>query len=319
MFKKLKRGVKKDLEGPEKVVITKVDKTKAIKDACRSGNILQLVSRVTGHTLQWMSSKETLDGLGCLDNDAKSTLWTVNLVADSIKEGFIIQLHNEGFYLCIADGETKLTEYEDPAAAGDETLLKVSIVEQFIRLESADDCGHHIGILNNGDLKAAIATGTEMEAHFAPKVIFSTPIENGDHLKNSTEIINGGGVELEPVETPQETESKSKEDINKEESEEKPEKKKSKLKKLKESFRKRSKSQELLAKKDVENKDSKEEIEVTETVETPETTEDAPKTEEITTENTDITVSTESPEVVDADKIEVVESTNESDVVTNTS
>ena len=44
--------------------------------------------------------------------------------------------------------------------------FKISIVEQFIRLESADDSGHHIGILSNGDLKAAFATGTEMESHF---------------------------------------------------------------------------------------------------------------------------------------------------------
>lgn len=329
MFKKLKRGGKKSgdviVDGIDKVVISKVDKNKVIKDACRTGNILQFVSRVTGFTLRWMATKETLDGLGSFESDAKSTLWTVNLVSESIKDGTIIQLHNEGYFLSIVDGETKLTEHEDPSTAGEETLLKLSIVEQFVQLEAADGCGHHIGVLNNGDLKAAIATGTEMESHFAPRVIHSAPMENGDHTKSSTEVVNGGAIELEPVENEQEPKEEIKED-----GEEKPEKKKSKLVKLKESFRgRRSKSRELLTPKkeateskgstdDIAAAETKEGEEVTKTEESTEekSTEITEKSTEITEKSSEIVESTDTPNV---DKIETVEPTNSPEAVTITS
>lgn len=321
MFKKLKRsGKKSDVEGNDK--INPVDKTKVVKDACRTGNILQLVSRITGHTLQWMASKETLDGLGSLDKDLKSTLWMVNLISSSAKEGLIIQLHNEGFYLSIVEGETRLSQFDEPSAAGDETFLKVSSVEQFIRLEAADDSGHHIGVLSNGDLKAAIATGTEMESHFAPKIVYSVPVENGNHIKNSTEVLSGGDIELEPVETDNENLNKSKEDIK--EGDDKPEKKRSTLTRLKESFRKRSRSQEILNKKDnSESKDVKDEVESNEPVadvhvENGDITLETPSVEitevEVTTkseEATNITVESEK-----SDKIEVIESKSSSEAIT---
>lgn len=325
MFKKLKRGGKKS-EVEDNVVVNKVDKTKVVKDACRTGNILQLVSRITGHSLQWMASKETLDGLGSLDKEVKSSQWTVNLVSNSVKEGLIIQLHNDGFYLSIVEGETRLAQFDEPSAAGDETFLKVSTVEQFVRLEAADESGHHIGVLNNGDLKAAIATGTEMESHFAPKIVYSVPVENGNHVKNSTEVINGGDIELEPVEAEQENLNKSKDDI-KEDGEDKPEKKQSTLKKLKVSFRKKTKPQEIQSKKDTsEPKEVKDDIESKDNVEdapvengtSENKTDEAPSTEnatvEITTKSEETTVVTVTSET--SEQKEVIGSISSSEAIT---
>jgi hypothetical protein len=41
-------------------------------------------------------------------------------------------------------------------------------------LQSVAEVGRHVGILNNGELKSALATGKELDSHFAPRLIVSS-------------------------------------------------------------------------------------------------------------------------------------------------
>jgi len=211
MLGKIAKGLKKN-KGDAK----HADKSEYLKHLFSSGNVIQLFSRVTGHTLQRTYTKEELDGHGLAKKDAASTLWTIHKISDE-KEELIVHIYQDQDFLSIVDGETKLSKFDNPLVATDETKFKISYTEQFVRLELADGCGHHVGILPSGSLKAAIATGNENASHFAPRVVVKvsksedgldsvdvtnsepTPVcTNGDDPhENQTEIKENGITEHE--------------------------------------------------------------------------------------------------------------------------
>jgi len=161
MLSKLTKNFKKGGKGNTSATCKKDH----FKLAFKTGNIVQLFSRITGSTLQVTECK-SLDGLGSKDSEASNTLWTVNVIDEHT-----IQLQQEESFLSIVDGEAKLVNKDE--LSGDESKLKISFFEQFVLLEAENGCGHHIGILDNGALKSAIATGTENCSHFAVKLIFT--------------------------------------------------------------------------------------------------------------------------------------------------
>ena len=58
---------------------------------------------------------------------------------------------------------------------GVETKFQVSQIAngQFIYLESMKERGRHVGILNTGQIKPALATGKEQHSQFAVRVVVS--------------------------------------------------------------------------------------------------------------------------------------------------
>lgn len=179
MFSKLTKNFKISKTSKGAVSTSKRDH---FKKAFKTGNIVQLYSRISGSTLQCNSSK-ALNGLGSKDVDAASTLWTVAVVDEHT-----IQLHQDDMYLSIVEGESKLVTKDE--SNEENTKFKLGFQEQFVLLEAANDCGHHVGVLENGELKSAIATGTENSSHFAVKIIFEQPTESEDKKEETADELD---------------------------------------------------------------------------------------------------------------------------------
>jgi hypothetical protein len=59
----------------------------------------------------------------------------------------------------------------NPLAAGVECKFRLSQNSHFVILESVKEPGRHIGMLPNGELKSALATGKEHDAQFGVRLI----------------------------------------------------------------------------------------------------------------------------------------------------
>lgn len=180
MFSKLTKNFK--ISKTSKGAAVSTCKRDHFKKAFKTGNIVQLYSRISGSTLQCNSSK-VLNGLGSKDVDAASTLWTVAVVDEHT-----IQLHQDDMFLSIVEGESKLVTKDE--SNEENTKFKFGFHEQFVLLEAANGSGHHVGLLENGDLKSAIATGTENSSHFAIKIIFEQPTEVEEKKEETAEELD---------------------------------------------------------------------------------------------------------------------------------
>lgn len=165
--------VTREVSHIQKDVSREVDKvwSSPILDNFKTGNVIQLVSRSSGFCLQIVVSPSghlVVDGMGPEGPAVYHAHWTV------INEGKnAVRLHNNNNYLAIVNGATVVGSFPPPAKPGPETRFRVSTHENFIVLESIQEPGRYIGILNNGQLKSALATGREHDADFAPKLIYS--------------------------------------------------------------------------------------------------------------------------------------------------
>jgi hypothetical protein len=145
--------------------------TTPLLESFQTGNVIQLVSRSSGKALQIVSdskdkNKLVLDGCGPEGTPTENATWVC------INEGsHVVHLHNNKNFIAIKDGKTYLAHYE-PASAGPETKLKVKQMDKnFVCLMSVDEHGRHVGILPTGELKEAIATGSENDGQFGVRII----------------------------------------------------------------------------------------------------------------------------------------------------
>jgi len=176
MLSKLTKSFRVSKGGKESASTTQ--KRDHFKAAFKNGNILQLFSRTTGSTLQ-VNGNNSLDGLGSKSIEATNTLWTVTVVDEKT-----IQLNQDESYLSIVDGEAKLVSKDE---ATEVSKLRLSFQEQFVLLEDVKGCGHHIGILGSGEMKAAIATGAENNSHFALRIVFTAKPETNEKIIETAE------------------------------------------------------------------------------------------------------------------------------------
>ncbi|BFZ13850.1 hypothetical protein BsWGS_16890 [Bradybaena similaris] len=163
-------GVQLDKAG-EKINET-VDKnyTSALLDLFKTGNVVQLISRVTGRTVQIVvnpAGQLVIDANGPLDPNAFNSLWTVTNEGNNQ-----VRLQNFNNYITLVDGIIVVKLYPPGTPHGLETKFQLSqIQQQFVMLESLKEKSHHLGFLRSGELKAALATGKELEAQFAVKLV----------------------------------------------------------------------------------------------------------------------------------------------------
>ena len=67
-----------------------------------------------------------------------------------------------------------LVQGQNPVAAGVECKFRLSQNGQFVLFESVKEGGCRIGVLPSGELKSALATGNENDAHFGIRLIVCT-------------------------------------------------------------------------------------------------------------------------------------------------
>lgn len=147
-----------------------------VLNAFATNNVVQLISRSSGGTLQVVQSSSghlVVDGCGP-DAQAFNNVWTV------INEGNnMVRLHNNNNYLAIVNGTTTVVFMPPGSHHGIETKLRLSTVGQFVLMESCKESGGYVGILNNGSLKSALATGRENHSHFGVRLVSSPYPQQG--------------------------------------------------------------------------------------------------------------------------------------------
>lgn len=134
----------------------------------QSGNVIQLVSRASGRSLQIVQGPTGLvvDGLG--PDNAFNAQWTV------VNEGANqVRLHNNNNFLAIINGATVVMHMPPGSVHTNDTKFQMTQLGQFIVFSSMREPGKHIGILPNGQLKAALATGREDHGQFGVRLIHS--------------------------------------------------------------------------------------------------------------------------------------------------
>lgn len=147
--------------------------TGPILQVFQTNNVVQLVSRASGHSLQIVMSPTqqlVVDGNGPEGPQAFNTLWTV------VNEGNNqVRLHNNHNYLAIVNGITQIVHMPPGSMHGAETKLQLCQTSQFVTLQSCKNIAQHVGVLENGQLKSALATHrTDNHAMFGVRLI-STP------------------------------------------------------------------------------------------------------------------------------------------------
>ncbi|KAH3701845.1 uncharacterized protein LOC127860719 [Dreissena polymorpha] len=134
----------------------------------QSGNFVQLVSRISGRSLEIVQGPAGLvvDGLG--PDNAPHATWTI------VNEGGNqVRLHNNNNFLAIINGSTIVIHMPPGVMHGVETKFQVTQHGQFIILESLKERGRHVGVLPGGALKPALATGKEDHAMFGVRLMYS--------------------------------------------------------------------------------------------------------------------------------------------------
>jgi len=169
MFQSFKQGaaklganIKEGAEAAKEKTLNTMDKHRLQLDNFKTGNIVVLISRTSASALQKVG--DTVNGKGKPDSD--NAKWTIVDMGNHT-----CRLHNGHDFLAIVDGTTKLIHFDDSVTASDETHFKLQNHEQFVSFESNKTDGHHVGILSDGELKPALATGKENDSHFAVKMI----------------------------------------------------------------------------------------------------------------------------------------------------
>ncbi|XP_076110174.1 uncharacterized protein LOC143078979 [Mytilus galloprovincialis] len=154
----------------------KMCETGNILETFQTNNVVQLVSRASGHSLQIVESSETkqpvLDGCGKEGPQASNTLWTV------VNEGKNqVRLHNNNNYIAIVNGITQLVNMPPGTMHGEETKIQLHQTDQFVTMESCKTVAQYVGVLDDGQLKSALATHrNDTHAMFGVRLI-STPYD----------------------------------------------------------------------------------------------------------------------------------------------
>ncbi|XP_033762545.1 uncharacterized protein LOC117344054 [Pecten maximus] len=146
--------------------------TYPVLDHFQTNNVIQLVSRASGHTIQIVVSPTgqlVVDGAGQEGPNVPNAIWTV------VNEGKNqVRLHNNNNYLAISNGNTCLVNMPPGSKHGVETLLQLSSFgNQFVSLMSKKVHGQYVGVLPSGQLKAALATGCGDHGQFGVRLIYS--------------------------------------------------------------------------------------------------------------------------------------------------
>ncbi|XP_052060154.1 uncharacterized protein LOC127700639 [Mytilus californianus] len=141
----------------------------------QTNNVVQLVSRASGHSLQIVmstSKQSVIDGCGAEGPQASNTLWTV------INEGKNqVRLHNNNNYIAIVNGITQLVHMPPGTMHGEETKIQLHQTDQFVTMESCKTVAQYVGVLEDGQLKSALATHrNDTHAMFGVRLI-STPYD----------------------------------------------------------------------------------------------------------------------------------------------
>lgn len=141
----------------------------------KSGNVIQLVSRISGQTLQILQAPDgrlVLDSMGGDGHQFHNAHFTI--VQD--KDGYIM-FHNNFNYLAIKDGVVQLYSagpHSLPTPACRFKVREVLMQNQFVTVENLSERGRYIAVLPNGQIKSAIATsGADQDTHFAIRLIYS--------------------------------------------------------------------------------------------------------------------------------------------------
>lgn len=143
----------------------------------QTNNVVQLICRSNGRTLQIVMSPTgqlVVDGCGAEGPQAFNTLWTV------INEGNNqVRLHNNNNYLAVVNGVTQVIHMPPGSSHGIETKLQLHQTNQFVTMASTKVVTQHVGVLENGQLKSALATHrNDTHAQFGVRLI-STPYATG--------------------------------------------------------------------------------------------------------------------------------------------
>ncbi|GAU87566.1 hypothetical protein RvY_00396 [Ramazzottius varieornatus] len=145
----------------------------AIMNLFQTGNVLQLISKTTGRTLQILQAPNgqlVLDGNGPDDPQAFHTHFIVTREPENV-----VTLHNNYNYIAVVNG---FTTVHRAAEQGHVTLhCRLRLHEpsdKYISLESLQEKTSTVGVTSSGALKSALATRyTDKDAFFAVRLIYS--------------------------------------------------------------------------------------------------------------------------------------------------
>lgn len=137
----------------------------------RTGNVVQLVSKMTGCTLQILQTldgKLIVDAKGSVGYGAFNASWTV------INEGENkVRLHNNNNYLAIVDGYTQVVCLPPDTKHGVETKFHVSQAGEWALFQSVHEPNHYIAVFPDGYLRPAKDSTRGPNAHFGVQLISS--------------------------------------------------------------------------------------------------------------------------------------------------
>lgn len=170
---KVGKQVGKELDYAGKKINETVDKnySSALLSLIKTGNVIQLISRSSGRTVQIVMGPTGLmmvDALGPLDPGAYNTLWTV------VNEGNNqVRLHNYNNYLAVMNGVTCIIPVPPGTLPGQETKFQLSqiITQEFISLESLQFKSQHVGFNKLGQIKAANMTIKDVDGQYGVKLV----------------------------------------------------------------------------------------------------------------------------------------------------
>lgn len=144
-------------------------------DYVKNGNVIQVISRMTGRSVQILQSPDgrlVLDGLGGDGHQYINAHFTVIQDYDNH-----ILLHNNFNYLAIKDG---IAQVYSAGPAGVATtacrfkIREVMLQNQFVVIESVAERGRYLAVLPTGQMKSSLATSpSDNDTHFAIRLIYS--------------------------------------------------------------------------------------------------------------------------------------------------
>ena len=109
--------------------------------------------------------------------DFKKTLWMKVEWLPRIEHKLNTTKCMKNCWLCSALKVWKIYFQPNPGVTPPETRFRLAQTGQFVTLESLRESGRHVGILQDGQLKPAVATGKEMDAHFGVKLVVSISVQ----------------------------------------------------------------------------------------------------------------------------------------------
>ncbi|OQV21241.1 hypothetical protein BV898_04728 [Hypsibius exemplaris] len=161
-------------------VATKLDETlqkhyggSATMNIFQTGNVIQLISKTTGRTLQLLQAPNgqlVLDANGPDDPQAFHTHFIVTREPDNV-----ITLHNNYNYLAIVNGFATIHRAAEQGHVTLHCRLRLhEPSDKYISLESVQEKNNALGVTPNGAMKSALATRyTDKDAFFAVRLIYS--------------------------------------------------------------------------------------------------------------------------------------------------